>query len=67
MAVSVIIGSAMLILLGPYSATVDSPLPGALMFNMYISTMKNMVAAQATEIMKIAEVSGSVVVVWPPR
>ncbi len=36
MAVSVIIGSAMLILLGPYSATVDSPLPGALMFGMYI-------------------------------
>jgi branched-chain amino acid transport system permease protein len=36
MAVSVIIGSAMLIMLGPYSATVDSPLRGALVFNMYI-------------------------------
>ena len=34
MAVSVIIGSAMLIMLGPYSATVDSPLRGALIFNM---------------------------------
>ena len=32
MAVSVIIGSVMLIMLGPYSATVDSPLRGALMF-----------------------------------
>jgi branched-chain amino acid transport system permease protein len=36
MAVSVIIGSVMLITLGPYSATVDSPLRGALVFNMYI-------------------------------
>jgi branched-chain amino acid transport system permease protein len=36
MAVSVIIGSAMLIVLGPYSATVNSPLRGALLFNMYI-------------------------------
>lgn len=36
MAVSVIIGSAMLIMLGPYSATVASPLRGALLFNMYI-------------------------------
>lgn len=36
MAVSVILGAAMLIMLGPYSATVDSPLRGALVFNMYI-------------------------------
>jgi branched-chain amino acid transport system permease protein len=36
MAVSVMIGSVMLILLGPYSATVNSPLRGALLFNMYI-------------------------------
>jgi branched-chain amino acid transport system permease protein len=36
MAISVIIGSVMLITLGPYSATVDSPLRGALVFNMYI-------------------------------
>jgi len=36
MAVSVIIGSLMLIVLGPYSATVESPLRGALLFNMYI-------------------------------
>ena len=36
MAVSVIIGAFMLITLGPYSATVDSPLRGALLFNMYI-------------------------------
>jgi branched-chain amino acid transport system permease protein len=36
MAVSVIIGAVMLITLGPYSATVNSPLRGALLFNMYI-------------------------------
>ncbi len=36
MAVSVIIGAAMLLLLGPYSATVNSPLRGLLLFNMYI-------------------------------
>ena len=36
MAVSVIIGSVMLLLLGPYSATVNSPLRGLLLFNMYI-------------------------------
>jgi branched-chain amino acid transport system permease protein len=36
MAVSVMIGSVMLITLGPYSATVDSPIRGALMFNMYV-------------------------------
>lgn len=36
MAVSVIIGAAMLIMLGPYTATVSSPLRGALLFNMYI-------------------------------
>src|SRR5688572_8565294 len=36
MAVSVMIGSLMLIMLGPYSATVDSPVRGMLMFNMYV-------------------------------
>jgi len=36
MAVSVIIGSVMLITLGPYSATVNSPIRGLLLFNMYI-------------------------------
>lgn len=36
MAVSVMIGSIMLITLGPYSATVNSPVPGLLMFNMYV-------------------------------
>lgn len=36
MAVSVMIGSIMLIMLGPYSATVNSPVPGLLMFNMYV-------------------------------
>jgi branched-chain amino acid transport system permease protein len=36
MAVSVIIGAVMLITLGPYSATVSSPLRGALLFNMYV-------------------------------
>ncbi len=36
MAVSVIIGSAMLITIGPYSATVNAPLRGARVFNMYI-------------------------------
>ena len=36
MAVSVIIGAVMLITIGPYSATVDSPLRGALVFDMYI-------------------------------
>jgi branched-chain amino acid transport system permease protein len=36
MAVSVMIGAVMLITLGPYSATVNSPLRGVLMFNMYV-------------------------------
>jgi hypothetical protein len=30
-------------------------------------TMNNMVEAQAIEIMKIADVSGNVVMEWPPR
>jgi branched-chain amino acid transport system permease protein len=36
MAVSVMIGSVMLIMLGPYSATVNSPVRGLIMFNMYV-------------------------------